>query len=203
MIIKNHHDYQVMFLEETDILMKEKISNEVYIFLEKVYETCGGINTGTGFRDVKDMIDKIPLWRLTFVKDEMVSVMMFKIKSRGIKMVAYGSKSHVNPSIKFSDIQYMLKFSFSELSGALLVFVLKFLGPDWKKFVQIPTKNILEKQTELLTDYVKENLIPKNSKIMYDRLKKDWPELINYCYLRSIGCKIKVKVLMGTFKSHE
>ena len=42
------------------------------------------------------------------------------------------------------------------------------------------------------------NLIPTTSIKIFERLKLQWPELLDFCYIRKIGNENKLKVIMGT-----
>lgn len=79
----------ILFLSTEDRQVKEAYSKEVYQLLEDTYRDCGGINKGSGFKNAEEMVDKITSWRLTFKNGKLITVMMFKEKGKGLKMVAY------------------------------------------------------------------------------------------------------------------
>jgi hypothetical protein len=194
-IIKDCH---VLFLKKGDDFLKGSYSRKVYNLLEKAYKTCGGINTGNGFKNESDMIKNIPIWRLTFSCNELVSVMMLKQNPFGYKMVAYAPSAEIDPEIRDSDLDYMMHNSYGELSGALLVVVLKHLGSKWKNYIINFETLLTSKKPQLLLDFIINNRIPINSVKMYDRMSKQWPKLLDYCYLRQIGDEYKMKVILGT-----
>lgn len=200
MYTENHKDYQILFLKENDLRLKESYATEVYGLLENAYRVCGGITLGSGFQNEEDMIENIPFWRLTFKNDQLISVVMFKERKCGYKMVAYAPLSQIDSEIRSADIDYMMDNSFAELSGALLVIVLKNLGSNWKRYIQSAERTVIVKGIESLSRFCFENEIPDNSKEMYERLSKEWPELLSFCYLKKIGNEYKIKVIMGTIK---
>ncbi|PNW26939.1 hypothetical protein [Formosa algae] len=177
---------------------KEKTlyANTVYNLLEDAYSSCGGINLASGFKNADDMIKNIPVWRLTFNNNELISVMLFKVKSNKLKMVAYAPLTNIDPVIRKSDLQFMLNNSFAELSGKLLSITLKEIKSTWRAFVSKSPKQTLKKGIITLSTYLKTKALPKNSEGMYWKLKKDYPELLEYCYLRKIGNEFKLKILV-------
>lgn len=146
MYSENYDNYQVLFLKKDDLSLKKSFSSKVYKLLENAYKVCGGIKTGSGFKNETDMINNIPFWRLTLKKGELVSVMMFKEKSSRYKMVAYEPLTLIDSEIRSDDIQYMMNNSYAELSGALLVIVLKHLGSKWKRYILNFETIMLEKK---------------------------------------------------------
>lgn len=191
-------DYQILLLKKEDLSIKESYYKTVYELLETAYSSCGGINSGSGFKDPNDMLMNIPFWRLTIKFGRIISVMMFKEKRHGLKMVAYAPLTDIDLSIRSSDIEFMMNNSYVELSGALLVVVLKYLGANWKQYIQSSINDIIEKESELLMDFLSTNKIPLDSELIYKRLRNDWPELLSFCYLRIIGNEKKLKVILGS-----
>lgn len=195
--MKTKSEHTVLFLRTEDLQCKLTYSKEVYQLLEDAYGDCGGINKGSGFKNAEEMVEKITSWRLTFKNGKLITVMMFKEKGKGLKMVAYAPLKGIDPEIRESDLHFMLNNSYAELSGALLVIVLKFLGSKWKKYLLNANKIFKADEIIKLRKYCKLNPIPKNSEEIYARINKDWTELLNKCYLRNIGNEFKMKVLMG------
>lgn len=190
-------EHTVLFLKEEDRQIKKIYSKEVYQLLEEAYRDCGGINKGSGFKNAEEMIEKIPSWRLTFSDEKLITVMMFKNKGKGLKMVAYAPLKEIDPTIRKSDLDFMLSNSHAELSGALLIIVLKHLGSKWKQYILNVNKIFNTEEVINLKKYCSKNQIPKNSEEIYTRLNKDWTTLLEECYLRKIGDEFKVKVLIG------
>lgn len=175
---------------------KTQYANAVYNLLEDAYSSCGGINLASGFKNADDMIMNIPVWRLTFNNNELISVMLFKVKSNKLKMVAYAPLNDIDPKIRKSDLQFMLNNSYAELSGKLLAITLKEIKTTWKAFVSKSPKQTLKKEIIALSVYLETKTLPENSEGMYWKLKKDYPELLEYCYLRKIGNEFKLKILV-------
>lgn len=190
-------EHTILFLKIEDRQIKKTYSKEVYQLLADAYKDCGGINKGSGFKNSGEMIEKIPYWRLTFINGKLITIMMFKDKGKGLKMVAYAPLKKIDKNMKNADLDFMLNNSYAELSGALLVIVLKYLGTKWKKHVLNVNKILNGNEIVNLKKYCKKNMIPENSKQIFERLKKDWPQLINECYLRTIGNELKMKVIFG------
>lgn len=177
---------------------KAQYAMAVYSHLKVAYSTCGGINLANGFKDADDMLKSIPVWRLTFKNDKLISVMLFKEKAGELKMVAYAPFTAIDLAIRKADLQFMLNNSYVELSGKLLSITLKEIKWTWREFVSTLPQQILKKEIITLKEYLKTKTLPKNSEGMYQKLKRDFPELLQYCYLRMIGGELKLKVLMTT-----
>ena len=75
---------------------------------------------------------------------------------------------------------------------------LKEIKWTWREFVSTLPQQILKKEIITLKEYLKTKTLPKNSEGMYQKLNRDFPELLQYCYLRMIGGELKLKVLMTT-----
>ena len=191
---------EVKVLTTENSLDKHQFGQKVYDLLKLAYKDCGGINLASGFKNVDDMIRNIGVWRLTFKNNALISVMLFKVKSSKLKMVAYAPLSEIDLEIRKSDLQFMLNNSYAELSGKLLSITLKEIKNNWKNFVSQKPENILDKKLIPLSEYMKAESLPSNSEGMYSKLKKDYPELLKYCYLRKIGNEFKLKVLVEPIK---
>ena len=187
---------EIKILTIENSLGKLQFGNKVYNLLETAYKDCGGINLANGFKNVDNMINSIPVWRLSFVDNELISVMLFKVKSNKLKMVAYAPLSEIDPAIRKSDLQFMLNNSYAELSGKLLSITLKEIKNNWQNFVSHNPENIINKKLIPLNEYLETGMLPSNSEGMYWKLKNDYPEILKYCYLRKIGNEFKLKVVV-------
>ena len=188
---------EVKFFTAEHYVQKSKYATLVYKFLEAAYKDCGGINLASGFANAQDMLLNISVWRLTFMKEKLISAMMFKTKDNQLKMVAYAPLSDIDPKIRRVDLIYMLNNSYVELSGKLLSITLKEIKTTWKKYVsEHPQFYLKKKKLIRLKKYLENSKLPTKSVIMYQKLKEEYPELIKYCYLRSIGNELKLKLLM-------
>ena len=186
----------VKIFGDQNIKEKEQYASIVYKLLENNYKSIGGINIGSGFTDLEDMKKNIPVWRLTFKNRKLISVMLFKVKQDKLKMVAYGPFEGISPEVKRSDLQFMLKNSFAELSGKLLTITLKEIGADLMEFVSKYPKQLLKKKIIPLSEYLEKKILPANSEGMFRKLQDKYPELLKYCYLRKIGNEFKLKLLI-------
>lgn len=191
---------EVKHLNIENISAKRQYANEVYKLLEVAYTDFGGINLANGFNSAEDMIRSIPIWRLTFKDKELISVMLFKEKAGKLKMVAYAPFNAIDPNIRKSDLLFMLKNSYAELSGKLLSITLKEIQSTWKNYVSDRPEVFLQKDLISLSDHLKTELLPSNSEGMYRKLEIDYPELLKYCYLRRIGNEFKMKILFKPIK---
>lgn len=186
----------VKIFKAENSIEKAQYANAVYTYLEKAYSDCGGINLANGFADAEDMVKSIPVWRLTFQNNKLISVMLFKVKSNKFKMVAYAPFIQIDLAIRKSDLQFMLNNSYVELSGKLLSITLKEIKSTWRNFVSKFPKETLKKELISLCEYLETEILPSNSEVMYKKLKNEYPELLEYCYLRKIGNEFKLKLLV-------
>lgn len=186
---------EVKIFKAENLFEKRQYANQVYKLLEVAYTGCGGINLANGFNSADDMISSIPVWRLTFQNKELISAMLFKEKSGYLKMVAYAPLTAIDPHIRKSDLLFMLNHSYAELSGKLLSITLKEILLTWKNYVSKHPEVFLQKNLISVSNYLKTGFLPSNSEAMYRKLEIDYPELIQYCYLRKIGDEFKMKVL--------
>jgi hypothetical protein len=187
---------EVKILTTENHLDKLQFGNRVYNLLETAYKDCGGINLASGFKNIEDMINSIPVWRLSFVNNELISVMLFKVKSNKLKMVAYAPLLEIDPALRKSDLEFMLNNSYAELSGKLLSITLKEINNNWQNFVSKNPENIINRKLIPLNVYLENGMLPSNSEGMYWKLKNDYPQILEYCYLRKIGNEFKLKVLI-------
>jgi hypothetical protein len=188
---------EVITFTKNNIEAKKKHALAVFLLLEKSYKFCGGIQLGNGFQNPEDMVKNIPVWRLSFKGDKLISVMMFKQKFCKLKMVAYAPFSDIDPAIRKSDLSYMLNNSYAELSGKLLSITLKEIKSDWQKYVVKTPEKVLKKELIPLSKYLETEKLPFNSEGMYRKLNREYPELLQYCYLRKIGNEFKLKLLFA------
>lgn len=192
---------EVIFYSPEDRSEKEIYAEEVYKLLDDAYQVCGGINVGSGFKNPCDMLNSIPYWRLTFQDGRLVTVMMFKVHTCGLKLVAYAPRVSISDSIdqeiRKSDFCFMMNESFAEVSGALLIVLLRYLGEKWNNYVL--DKRILNKTTfHLDSKWI--GHIDISSLQLIKRLEKDYPTLLSCLYIRRIGMSYKVKVILGSIK---
>jgi len=113
-------------------------------------------------------------------------------------MVAYASTNQLNPKEKKEDFSYMLNESYAELSDGLLVTILKMFSKHLHHYVLTAEHLMKHKKTYSLSNSYYEKLISDSSKKLFLRLKRQWPELLKFCYIRKIGNENKLKLILGT-----
>lgn len=177
--------------------LKRQFGDDVYRFLDEKYAPVGGINKGSGFRDVSDMVSSIPIWRIRVAKNSILSAMMFKKNNYGKKMVAYACSDLLDVKKKKSDLEYMLNASYAELSDGLLITIIKLFSKRLHNYVLNADDLLKHKKIFKLTANCSADSIPAASKRLFERLRRQWPELLRFCYIRKIGNENKLKLIMG------
>jgi hypothetical protein len=142
------------------------------------------------------MLRSIPVWRLVFEGDQLVSVMVFKEKAGRLKMVAYAAGC-APAAVKKNDLRCMVLLSHAELSGALLIAVLKQFGPGIRRHLLHPEKVLSGRETFSLGESEEALNSPENSGILA-RLRAEFPAVLPNLYVRNIGGRLKLKLLVGT-----
>lgn len=179
------------FIGPDSVLQKAKYADEVYAMLNKAYAKIGGIK-GSGFGSPKEMVAKIPFWKLGFQKGELKIVMLFKDKG-GRKVVALGTDGTKEARKMLANaLHHDLNRAFKEFSDGIWKFSRKFIGDEvLLKFV-IPVSKVkkIMKGKEILTM----DEVPDEAK--GDIVGND--PFYKYYYGRSIGGEIHVKIMMGT-----
>ena len=187
---------RVQWFGKNDTAMKAAWKEAVYAHLEIAYREIGGIHLGSGFEDPEDMLRSIPVWRLVFEEGRVTSVMVFKEKRGCLKMVAYAA-ARASKGVKENDLKCMLRYSYAEISGGLLVAVLKQFGVSLKRHVLTAGKVLGEHETCPLEEAGAETLQSAENAGILARLRRDFPEVIPHLYVRTIGGRAKVKLLVG------
>lgn len=164
--------------EEIDFTCEKSfIVDDVFAILEDAYKNVKG---GLGFKSRDELITKTSLWRVIYLNDTIVGVVIYKAK-RGLKMVALGIATFLN-KISTSHVKIKLitifKNSFAtswmEVSEGVERFVLK-NGGD--KFVVNNT---------LATMFTGKEILSLNPN--------------GYHYTREINGVVKSKLIVGTVK---
>jgi len=167
-------------LQQEDILSKDEkvfIVDDVFKILEDSYRDVKG---GLHFADKDELINKTNLWKIIYLDEVIVGVIIYKAKN-GLKMVALGIANFISRKSQ-SYIKTMLssifKLTFSntwmEVSEGVERFIIKNGGDIFfiknTMAVQLTGKEILS-------------------------LDKD-----GYHYTRKINGIVKTKIMIGTFK---
>ena len=173
---------------------RDKYRDQVWDILQKSYAGIGGIK-GSGFKDPQDM-DNIPMWKLIMLNGEVQGVIMYKDK-QGRKAVAIGSNGSQYAKDKIEDIyRNDLTRSYSEKSKSALGFMMK--KTPWDRLKQYMIR------PDMVRHIMGEDIIPISS-----LAREDWPldaqvsinnypQLLDYGYLRELGGELVFKVMTGT-----
>jgi hypothetical protein len=135
--------YSNLFLD--DKAQRQKYAQQLFNMLTVAYESIGGIK-GSGFNSPQDMVDVIPMWKLSRQGDTIKAAMLYKDK-HGRKMVALATdgtqegKMHLARMVKEEDSQQR---SYTELSARALVFYKKMLGEEGLDAVTTPSREAVK-----------------------------------------------------------
>jgi hypothetical protein len=188
---------RIQWFGKSDRFLKAAWKDAVYAQLEKAYRDIGGITLGSGFQDSGDMLRSVPVWRLVFEKERLVSVMVFKEKKGCLKMVAYAA-TDASDAVKEKDVRCMVRRSYAELSGALLITVLRQLRSSAGRHLLAPGRVFGERKMPPLQEAGAGVLeIPENARLLA-KLRAEFPEVLPFVYARNIGGRLKLKVLVGS-----
>jgi len=172
---------------------KQQYADQVWDVLQRSYAPIGGI-AGSGFNSKQDMIDNIPMWKMDVHNGKVYAVIMYKDKG-GRKVVAGGTDGSARGKRKYVDIvKNELKRAYGEKSKAALGATIKLYGDDIEQFMMTPQQasSAIKKDVVPLTQY-KGKLDPAD-KLTATRFAK----YRRYMYLREIGGKMHLKIMMGT-----
>lgn len=118
---------------------KEKFADQVWEILVQSYKPIGGLR---GIDSKEDMIANVPMWKVAYVKDKVLAVVLYKDKGQGRKLVAVATDG----SIEGKDLlRNMMKDeftrSFTEVSGPFFKFLNKHY-PELVKQYTIPPEQV-------------------------------------------------------------
>ena len=116
------------------------------------------------------------------------------------KRHGYASTNQLSFKEKKEDFSYMLNASYAELSDAFLVRILKMFSRHLHFYVLKADHLMKHKEIHTLNNHGIEKLIPDSSIRLFVKIKKEWPELLKFCYIRKIGNEDKLKLILGTPK---
>ena len=176
--------------------IKQKYKDQVWDLLQKSYAPIGGIK-GSGFANVDDMVNRIPMWKMA-VRDGRVRAVILYKDSGGRKSVAIGTDG-TDEGARFLDemFQQELTRSYSEKSKAALGKLMKLI--PWstlEKYLMTPDR-VAELRPEdriiPVTDVDPEDL-PTDARITLTK----YPQLKGFGYLRDLGGVLTFKVMSGT-----
>lgn len=170
-----------------DRKQKEQYADEVFDLLTKAYAYIGGIH-GSGFKNPKDMVDNIPMWKLSRKDGKIVAGVMYKDKD-GRKLVAAFTDGSETGKVALSDI-YKTDFdrAYKETSSKALSFAKKLLGKEALLKFAISR----DKVKELLKDDEIFDVEDDDEEVLRH------PELKKFFYARKIGGQLHTKIMLGT-----
>jgi len=156
---------------------KSFIVDDVFTILQNAYKNIQG---GLHFKDKDDLINKTDLWKIIYLDETIVGVIIYKAK-KGLKMVALGIASFLNKKSKFlikTMLSNIFKLTFSntwmEVSEGVEKFILKHGGEGF--LIKNTFANHLTGKVILSLDEE------------------------GYHYKREINGVVKTKVMIGTIK---
>lgn len=167
-------------LQYEDILSQNEkifIVDDVFKILEDSYRNVKG---GLHFTDKDELINKTDLWKIIYLDEIIVGVIIYKAK-KGLKMVALGianSITHKSQSYIKSMLSTIFKLTFSN---------------TWMEVSEGVEKFLIKNGGELF--FIKNTMASQLTGKKILSLKND-----GYHYTREINGIIKTKIMIGTFK---
>ena len=206
-----------LFLSDKET--REKYVDQVWELLQFSYRHINGIK-GSGFNSKEEMINKIPLWKIYRVGDEVKAVMMYKNKS-GRKLVASGtdgSKAAIVMISKMKNDEFKTKRAYVEVSDNALYFVIRTRKLNILDDIISYTDAIerLKENGEEIGD--KGELLPKfiselktyfsastleKLDLSNEEAEKIMLSLVSACYVRKIGGHFHLKIMLGNIDAKE
>jgi hypothetical protein len=176
-------------------IQREKWIDRVWDIVQKSYAPIGGIQ-GSGFGSKKDMIEKIPFWKLYTKGDNLVAAAFYKDKG-GRKSVAIATDgSDLGKKVVGDIFKASLGVSYGEKSGPSLAMMIKTVPWDvLQNFMLTPKQISKNSSVDVMTvaEFGVEQLNTKD-KLTYDK----FPQLRPFFYIRSLGGEMHLKAAMGT-----
>lgn len=184
------------FIIGNDNPSREKYLNDVWDILQLSYSKIGGIK-GSGFSSPEDLLKNIPFWKVYMVNDKVLMAMFYKDKN-GRKLVALGTDgSSKSRSILIQSMKESFKNSYGEYSKNILIFILKNLPYDVIKQYIIPPEvvsRVLKNEKIIIPSDEDIKNLESSDQVIYKRYQKLRP----YMYVREIGDKMFLKIMIGT-----
>ena len=183
------------FIGADSIPQRKKWINQAWEMVQKSYEPIGGIK-GSGFGSKKEMLEKIPFWKIYKKGDKLLVVVFYKDKG-GRKTVAIATDgSDEAKKIVGKIYKDSLGVSYGEKSGPALGTLMKTVSWDeLKNFMFTPeqVEKITGKKVIPIKKFGADNLDAKD-KFTYDK----FPKLRPYLYVRKLDGEYHLKAAMGT-----
>lgn len=156
--------------------------------LQNAYADQGGMH-GSGFNSPGDMVDNIPMWKLSMKDGKVTSAAMYKDRE-GRKRVAIATDGSDHGKKAITDVvksDLRMTRAHMEVSGKSLSFLKKHTNLHDYAHRYDAAKQYHEKNGDSIT-------APPE----HDEELTRHPDLKNYLYSRKIGNQVHTKVLLGT-----
>jgi hypothetical protein len=167
--------YINMFDDVKSLALKKKYAQKVWDVLNSSYKSIGGL-IGNGFRNIDDMINNIPFWKIFVDSEDNVKIVTLYKFSPNRKSVAVGTDGTIeSKKILKKSLKSDFTVSYTEVSDNLLNYLLK-VFPDLIEQYKIPVEEV-----------------KKISKKNIESIPNE-----DYYYMRVIGNVKKKKLMVGT-----
>jgi len=197
---------------------KQKYAQQVWDILQSSYKQAGGIH-GSGFKNIENMINNIPFWKINRNGETVKAVVMYKDKE-GRKTVSGGTDGTPEGKealAKMKEDELKTGRSFGEISDAALLFNIKKLGFKFINHI-VPFKEAKEKlfklgdeaskldhKSESKLKHFLQNFLydPKADKLGFSDEEKETMinSIVSNSYLRDIGGSLHTKIMIGNSES--
>lgn len=181
-----------LFFDDPD---KEKYVDDVWKILQTSYKKVGGLQ-GKGFSTKQDMLDSIPFWKIIKKGGKIVAVLMYKDQD-GRKRVALGTDgSDIGKKMLGNAMTQEFERGFSEVSDGSWRFIRKILPEEYlkQKVKNLVEVRLIQKSKKIysLDEVPKSEWVTK-----MDKGKLETDTFSGNYYLREIGGKLHVKIMLG------
>ncbi len=154
---------------------KQQFAPQVWQLLQTAYSPIGGLK-GSGFKSQQDMIDNIPMWKVSTRNGSVKTVIMYKDRN-GRKLIAMGTDGSLEGKQMLTNmLRSEFTRSYAELSGPALRFVQNKM-PELVSQYAIPSEKVVE-------------IAAMNGKTV--------TPIDQYLYTREIGGHAAEKMMIGT-----
>lgn len=173
---------------------KTQYADQVWDVLQRSYADIGGIQ-GNGFQSKEDMIKKIPFWKIDVYNGKVSAIVMYKDKN-GRKAVASGTDGTQRGIKKYYEMaKAELGRSYAEKSKKSLGAAIKAHGESIEAFM-IPVDEVkkIAAPDEIIPLSVFKGKLDADDAFT----AKKYPQFKKYMYIREIGGKPHMKVMLGT-----
>ena len=149
-LISLNETYKNLFASDE----KEKYAETVWELLQETYKDIGGLK-GKGFKDIQDMVETFPMWKLNIREGKVVFVALYRDKN-GRKACCAGNDGSRIGLLTLKDFlksELSTQRSWTEISGKVLKLCQKWF-PDLLAKTTIPPEKLkeLDDDVEIVSD---------------------------------------------------